>query len=151
MARAIVESPAAALLAVCLGCGSPQLAATPSHPTPPAGVTRYRLPLSGNPLDPEKALRCHARCQEQGTPEGYLECLSRCPGFEQTPGVACAPNEIPPLAACFTARPAPVGSEPRAGSITVAVIGGVALVVGVSSVCASQTEPCSYTGAGLVP
>jgi hypothetical protein len=52
--------------------------------------------------------------------------------------------------ACSAARPAPVGSEPRAG-VVVAVIHDLPVVVGVAAVCASQTEPCSHDGAGLVP
>jgi hypothetical protein len=151
MSRRLVEPAAGALLAVCLGCAGSQ----PGPATPNAGageeVTRFRLPLSDNPIDPGAAFRCHADCQEQDTPDGYLQCLSGCPGFEQTPGIACAPNEIPPLAACFTARPAPEGSEPRTGSVVVAIIRNIPVVVGVAAVCASQTEPCSYGGAGLVP
>jgi len=141
-------------LVACLGCGgsppSPAASAA-THRAAETQVTRLRLLLSQNPVDPGAALRCHADCQRHQTPDGYVECLSACPGFERTPGVACAPNEVPPLAACFTARPAPLGSEPRAGSVVVAVIGDVPLTVGVSAVCASQTEPCSYAGAGLVP
>lgn len=150
MSRRLVETAAAALLAVCLGCAGRQ----PASASPNAGagddVTRFRLPLSSNPIDPGAAFRCHADCQERDTPDGYLQCLSECPGFEQTPGIACAPNEVPPLAACFTARPAPVGAEPRKGSVVVAVH-DIPVVVGVAAVCASQTEPCSYEGAGLVP
>jgi len=150
MSRRLVEPIAFALLAAALGCSSSHRAPA----TPPARaaseVTRFRLLLSENPVDPGEAFRCHGRCQEQGTPEGYLQCLSECPGFEQTPGVACAANEVPPLAACFTARPAPLGSAPRAGSVVVAVIADIPLMVGVAAVCASQTEPCGY-GGGLVP
>jgi hypothetical protein len=151
MSRRPVEPIALALLVVGLGCASnSRPPAAPGAPGAASDVTRFRLLLSDNPVDPREAFRCHGRCQEQGTPEGYLQCLSECPGFEQTPGVACAPNEVPPLAACFTARPAPVGSEPRAGSVVVAVIADIPLMVGVAAVCASQTEPCGY-GGGLVP
>lgn len=151
MSRRAVEPVALALLAVGLGCSSGHLApASPMASGAASDVTRFRLLLSDNPVDPGEAFRCHGRCQERDTPEGYLQCLSECPGFEQTPGVACAPNEVPPLAACFTARPAPVGSEPRPGAVVVAVIADIPLVVGVAAVCASQTEPCGY-GGGLVP
>jgi FlaG/FlaF family flagellin (archaellin) len=44
-----------------------------------------------------------------------------------------------------------LGSEPKTGTVVIAVIANVALVVGLASICASQTEPCSYTGAGLSP
>jgi hypothetical protein len=149
-----IEPLGVGLLAAALGCGSnyPPPAAPSAQPSAAsAEVTRFRLPLSNNSVDPAAALRCHAGCQKSDTPDGYLACLSECPGFERTPGVACAPHEVPPLAACFTARPAPVGSEPRAGSVVVAVIAGVPVMVGVAALCASQTEPCSYAGGGLVP
>jgi hypothetical protein len=142
---------ALALLAVSLGCSGQRPAASAPRVVAPAGVTRYRLLLSENPVDPGAALQCYADCQEQVTPEGYLACLGKCPGYEETPGLACTPNEVPPLAVCFTARPAPVGSEPRAGAVVVKVVGDISLLVGVSSVCASHTEPCSYAGGGLVP
>lgn len=154
MSLRAIEPRVAALLALCVGCGSNHpAAASPSvsNTTAPADVTRFRLLLSDNPVDPGAALRCHADCQDRATPDGYLECLSQCPGFERTPGVACTLNEVPPLAACFTARPAPLGAEPRTGSVVVAVIADIPLVVGLSAVCASQTEPCSYAGAGLGP
>jgi hypothetical protein len=151
MSRRLVEPLAAALFAVGLGCASNYgPAAAPAPPGAAGEVTRFRLLLSDNPVNPGDAFRCHGQCQARDTPEGYLQCLSECPGFEQTPGATCAPNEVPPLAACFTARPAPVGSEPRAGSVVVAVVADIPLVVGVAAVCASQTEPCGY-GGGLVP
>jgi hypothetical protein len=142
----------AAGLVWSLGCGggTPTVAApTVAHDA--AEVTRYRLLLSENTIDPGGAFRCYGACQRQEAPEDYLRCLSECPGFEQTPGIACAPSEVPPLAACFTARPVPVGSEPKTGAVVIAVIANVALVVGLASICASQTEPCSYMGAGLSP
>lgn len=155
MSRRTTELGLLALVAFSAGCAGNHAASAPPvaarAPSSQAEVTRFRLLLSKNPVDPGAALRCHADCQQQATPDGYLECLSACPGFEQTPGASCTADEVPPLAACFTARPAPVGSEPRAGSVVVAVIDDIPLVVGVSAVCASQTEPCSYSGAGLVP
>ncbi|HTV21874.1 MAG TPA: hypothetical protein VMG12_24460 [Polyangiaceae bacterium] len=149
-----IEALGVALLAVALGCAGNRAPAADASARPPAAaaeVTRLRLPLSNNPVDRSAALRCHADCQQRTTPNGYLECLSECPGFERTPGAVCEPDEVPPLAACFTARPAPVGSEPRTGSVVVAVIAGAPIMVGVAAVCASQTEPCSYSGSGLVP
>lgn len=147
----LVEGLAAALLAACLGCGGSQPAAAAPSVANGESQIRFRLLLSSNPVDPGAAFRCHAACQERETPDAYLECLSECPGFERTPGIGCAPDEVPPVAACFTARPAPLGSEPRKGSVIVAVIGDIPVLVGVAAVCASQTEPCSYSGAGLVP
>ena len=149
-ARAI-EGFAACLVVAGLGCGSSQMASSQPHTGEPADVTRLRLPLSENPVDPGAAVRCYGDCQQQATPQGYLECLSSCPGFETTPGVACAPNEVPPLAACFTAHSASLGSEPRPDSLVVAVIDEIPFIVHVAAVCASQTEPCSRAGAGLVP
>lgn len=142
----------AAALVWSLGCGGGTPAASaPDVARQDAEVTRYRLLLRENPVDPGRAFRCYGACQAGETAEDYLQCLSECPGFEQTPGLACAPNEVPPLAACFTARPVPVGSEPKTGAVVIAVIADVAFVVGLTSICASQTEPCSYTGAGLTP
>jgi hypothetical protein len=138
-------------LVASLGCGGGSQPAAAPGPARDAGVTRYRLLLRDNPVDPGQAFRCYGACQQQGTPEAYLQCLAECPGFEETTGVACAPNEVPPVAACFTARPVAVGSEPRKDSVVIAVIANVALVVGLASVCASQTEPCSYVGSGPVP
>jgi hypothetical protein len=144
------------LAAVWLGCSVACAGAAPSATTGglsrnDADVMRYRLLLGENRVDPGQALRCYGACQQRDTPEGYLQCLSECPGFEQTAGVACAPDEVPPRAACFTARPAPVGSEPQAGSVIIGVVANVALIVGLASICASQTEPCAYSAAGLVP
>jgi hypothetical protein len=135
------------------------LACAGSRPEPASGsaaagdadVTRYRLLLHGNPVDPGRAFRCYGACQPRETPEGYIECLAECPGFERTPGVACTPEEVPPVAACFTARAVPRASEPDPNLVVVAIIADVALVVGLAAVCASQTEPCGYAGAGLVP
>jgi hypothetical protein len=116
-----------------------------------ADVTRYRLLLRANPVDPGLAFRCYGACQQRGTPESYVDCLAECPGFERTQGVACTPAEVPPVAACFTARAVPRASEPDPNVVVVAVIADVALVVGLAAVCASQTEPCGNAGAGLVP
>jgi hypothetical protein len=146
-----VERWVAALLIGCLHCAGATPAPVTSAATGgSAEVTRYRLPLRDNPVDPGQALRCYGACQSQDTPEKYLACLAECPGFEQTPGIACAPNEVPPLAACFTARPLAAGSEPDRSSVVIAVVADVAFVVGLASVCASQTEPCAASG-GFVP
>jgi hypothetical protein len=147
-----LERLAAALLIGCLHCaGGRPAPLTSAGAGQTAEVTRYRLLLQQNPVDPGQALRCYGACQSQDSPEKYLSCLAECPGFEQTPGVACAPNEVPPFAACFTARPLAAGSEPNRSSVVIAVVGDIPLVVGLASVCASQTEPCAYTGGGLVP
>jgi hypothetical protein len=140
------------LLALGVACGGSTPAPTSGRSTrPDSNAIRYRLLLHGNAVDPGRALRCYGACQAQPTPEQYLRCLAECPGFEQTPGVACTPDEVPPQAACFTARPIASGSEPDQVGVVIAVIGDVPIAVGLAAVCASQTSPCSYTGAGLVP
>jgi hypothetical protein len=143
--RFIERLPVGCLLC-CIACASATPSATTGSPSrPDPEVTRYRLLLGENPVDPGQALRCYGACQERDTPESYLQCLTECPGFEHTSGVACAPADVPPRAACFTARPVPVGSEPQAGSVIIGVVANVALVVGVAAICASQTEPCAYS------
>jgi hypothetical protein len=108
-----------------------------------AGLVRYRLPLRHNSVDAGQALRCYADCQSKQTPPEYLECLKACPGFETTPGSACEPNEVPPLAACFTARQLEPSSEPQPGSVVIGVLSGFTFVVGLASVCASSETQCS--------
>jgi hypothetical protein len=112
---------------------------------------RYRLPLRANSVSSSAALHCYASCQPETTPEAYLACLEQCPGFERTPGVACSPEEVPPVAACFTARALPTGDQPGTGLIVIAVVANVALVVGLAAVCASQDSPCTYMEAGVLP
>lgn len=142
-----------ALLACALAwaCAAAPNGTAESPDTSDASVVRYRLRLSENPVDSSAAYHCYTACQPQETPEGYLECLSECPGFERTPGVACLPNEVPPVAACFTARTQPVGSEPQPGVIVIGVVADVPLVVGLASVCAAQESPCSYSQGGFPP
>jgi hypothetical protein len=106
------------------------------------GVARYRLRLRHNPVSPGDAFRCYGRCQAQPTPQGYLECLGQCPGFEITPDVPCAKYEIPPLAACVTVRKIPKQREPPAGVVVLATVGAFLLVVGLSSLCASSSSQC---------
>jgi hypothetical protein len=152
MSRRHAEWLAALGLAASVACaGSRQEPALGGAGSGDADVTRYRLLLRANPVDPGLAFRCYGACQQRETPESYIECLAECPGFERTPGVACTPAEVPPVAACFTAREVPRASEPDPNVVVVAVIAEVALVVGLAAVCASQAEPCAYAGAGLVP
>lgn len=138
------------LCILALSCGGSGPSPATANAVSASDVLRYRLPLRDNPVDPGQAFRCYGACQEQPTPDVYIECLARCPGFERTRGVACTPSDVPPVAACFTARPLQAGSEPSRESVVV-VIYGVPVSIGLSAVCASQTEPCSYSGAGLVP
>jgi len=120
-----------------------------SRLVPPASIssntpetTRYRLRLHDNPVDSAQAFHCYTACQSEGTPEGYLRCLEACPGFETTANAACTPAEVPPEAACFTVRSVDRGTEPQPGTIIIGVVAGVALVVGLASVCASAHSQC---------
>jgi hypothetical protein len=137
------------LAALCLvwSCASGAGGAGPTQPAGGSELVRYRLLLRDNPVDAGGAFRCYTKCQPQTTPEGYLACLEACPGYETTRGVACTPEEVPPLAVCFTARPAPAQSEPEPGSILVGTLAGVPLMVGMSAVCASSHSQCY----GVVP
>jgi hypothetical protein len=114
-------------------------------------AVRYRLRLRENPVDPGQAFRCYGQCQSQGSPQGYLECLTECPGFEITQGMRCDSHEVPPVAACFTARQVPLKSEPGPGWLVLAVIANVALVVTLASVCASSSSQCGYGYPGYYP
>ena len=81
-----------------------------TSPRPPVSsdsesdVTRYRLRLRDNPVDPEGAFHCRGECQGAETLDSYLTCLSECPGFEVTLGVACDVDDVLPAAVCITAR-----------------------------------------------
>lgn len=111
---------------------------------PRGAVTRYRLLLRDNPVDPGEAFRCYGRCQAQETPTGYLKCLIDCPGFEITQGAACERYEVPPVAACFNARRIPRRAEVEPGYVVIAVVANVALVVALASLCASSDSQCGY-------
>jgi hypothetical protein len=148
-----LQRTVAALLiaAQSLGCGG----STGGAAAPPSGsgarlqpgLVRYRLPLRENPLSPERAFHCYADCQAKPEPRAYLSCLQACPGFETTPGVACMPEEVPPVAACFTAREANRAIEQDNGDVVIATIAGVVLVVALASVCASSSSTqCSLGG-----
>lgn len=111
------------------------------------GLVRYRLPLRENSVSPEQAFHCYSECQVKPEPREYLSCLQACPGFETTPGVACMPEEVPPVAACFTAREANSAVEQDNGDVVIATIAGVVLVVALASVCASSSSTqCSLGG-----
>jgi hypothetical protein len=125
----------------CSGAAGPSATADDRDES---GVARYRLPLRYNAVDPGQAFRCYGQCQSEPSPTGYLQCLSRCPGFEITEGRRCADNEVPPLAACFTVRQIPKQAEPSPGWVVLAVIANVALIVTLASVCASSSSQCGY-------
>jgi hypothetical protein len=129
-----------------LACSSASGAASGARAgSPVAGsssVIRYRLPLHANPIDAGEAFRCYTRCQSQTQPAEYVECLRACPGFETTPGVACEPDEVPPVSACFTAHKVPVSSEPQRDGVVVGSMAGFTLIVALASVCASSEAHC---------
>ena len=89
-----------------------------------------------------KHFRCYGRCQDRPDPKTYLKCLSACPGFEETRGVACEKYGFPLEAACLTARDICASAEVPPGLIVLAVVGAVMLVVGASSLCASSSSQC---------
>ena len=133
-----------AIITIISACGGSSHSATSADGLSDPGVARYRLPLRYNSVDPGQAFRCYGHCQEQTSPQGYLQCLSECPGFEVTQGVRCADDEVPPLAACFTVRQVAAGTEPSPGWVVLAVIANVALIVTLASVCASSSSQCGY-------
>lgn len=131
------------LLAGCLACSGSQK--SPASALRDPEVVRYRLLLRDNPVDKDGAFRCYGRCQSEPTPDGYLQCLQGCPGFEITSGVKCASYEVPPVAACFTARKVPLKDEMDPSLVVLAVVANVAIVVALASVCAStSTNQCGY-------
>ena len=126
------------LMALLLGCGNK------SAQTPKRGgdTVRYRLLLRDNPVNPAEASRCYGSCQSARTPKAYVECLSACPGFETTPGEYCSNTEVPPVAACLTARKIPLGKETPPGLVVLAVVGQFALVVGAAALCNVSSSQC---------
>jgi hypothetical protein len=136
-------STVATVVALCVACSNAQRGANAPRGDPSDAV-RYRLRLRENPVDSGAAFRCYGACQAQTAPKAYIECLNQCPGFEVTAGEACAPYEVPPVAACFTARKVPYRKEMDPGLIVVAVIANVALVIGLASLCASSSSQCGY-------
>jgi hypothetical protein len=142
----------APLLVVAVACGgrgvnSPSTTGTNVDP----GAIRYRLKLRHNRVDPGAAFRCYGACQDAPSPKEYVECLSACPGFEKTPGMACDPMETPPESACLTVRKVPLSKEPDPGLVVLAVIGQVALVVGAASVCKASSSRCQSPPLGMPP
>ena len=134
-----------ALLAmVSAACGGSSRSAGSADDLSDPEVARYRLPLRHNSVDPGQAFRCYGGCQSQTSPQGYLQCLGGCPGFDVTQGVRCADDEVPPIAACFTVRQIPASSEPKPGWVVLAVLANVALIVTLASVCASSASQCGY-------
>lgn len=139
------RSPLVALIvAVCVACAGAGSRPESASDLSDADAARYRLQLRHNPVDPGQAFRCYGQCQSQEAPQGYLKCLMECPGFDITPGVRCAADEVPPIAACFTVRQVPRQSEPSPGWVVLAVIANVALIVTLASVCASSPSQCGY-------
>ena len=131
------------MLTLSLSCGGARKGAS-KPPKYDPNVARYRLLLRENPIDSGEAFRCFGACQELTQPDAYLECLSKCPAFEVTKGVACAPYEVPPETACITARRLPAKQEIDAAYKVVAVIAGVALIVALGVPCTSSITCGAY-------
>jgi len=140
------------LLGLALACSGPARRSAAAAKSRAAGpVVRYRLLLRDNQHDPGEAFRCYGRCQAQADPKEYLACLSSCPGFEVTNGAVCERYEVPPEAACLTARKLPASSAVPPGFVVLAVIGGFMMVVGAASLCASTSTQCSTYGVPRFP
>jgi hypothetical protein len=136
------------LLSLSLSCGGTPRRKGAGYPRPPDprdNATRYRLRLRENAVDPGEAFRCFGSCQEQQTPKGYLDCLSRCPGFEVTQHEYCTKDEVPPVAACFTVRKIKRTPKPPDALVVIAVIGSFLLVIGAESLCATAHSQCGYS------
>lgn len=135
-----------ALLVACLSCGGGRKRTLTSLQYRDPDTVRYRLRLRDNPEHPGEAFRCYGSCQSQTTPAGYVACLRQCPGFEIDPGYRCAEYEVPPVAACLTARKIQLKGEPDPGLLVLSVItAGVVVAVGMSSLCAASTSTqCNY-------
>lgn len=110
-----------------------------------ADVIRYRLPLRENPVDSGEAFRCYGACQPEETPVGYLECLRKCPGFDTTHGLTCADYEVPPYAACITARKLRPDEELAPGWVALGTMAGVLVAVSLASLCSSSSS-CNNWG-----
>jgi hypothetical protein len=134
----------ALLLIGCFACSSAASHVQTASDLEDPNAARYRLLLRENPVDPGQAFRCYGQCQVQSSPEGYLQCIAACPGFEITQGMRCSDHDVPPISACFTVRQIPKQSEPAPGWVVLAVLANVALIVTLASVCASSSSQCGY-------
>jgi hypothetical protein len=126
------------LLVGLLGCNSVPAKAPPKRDD----TIRYRLLLRDNAVSPRDALHCYSGCQSTRTPKQYVECLSQCPGWEETDGEYCSKSEVPPVAACLTVRKVSAKKEPPPGMVVLTVIGEIALVVGAASLCSVSSSQC---------
>jgi hypothetical protein len=116
------------------------------------GATRYRLLLRDNPVNAGDAFRCYGSCQESRTPSDYVDCLSKCPGFEVTPDEYCSHTEVPPVAACLTVRKLPKREKVDPGLVVLAVVGSFLLVVSAGALCSSSRSQCgTYPPPGYAP
>ena len=130
------------LAMACSGPASSRKRASAAKAGTAGSVVRYRLLLRENKVDSGEAFRCYGHCQDELDSKAYLACLSACPGFEVTHGAVCEKYEIPPEAACLTARQIPASTVVPPGLVVLAVIGAVMVVVGASSLCALSSSQC---------
>jgi hypothetical protein len=148
--KAVVVSALVPLLVSNLTCGGSSSDSRSAAAFDP-DVARYRLLLRENPVDPGEAFRCYGGCQSHTQPDRYLGCLAKCPAFEVTEGVACRAEEVPPVAACITARRLPDQKEVPPGYVVVAVLAQVALIVALGAACSDATNCGAYYFAELPP
>jgi hypothetical protein len=135
----------ALLLVALAACNEPKTAIAGGEDP---DAVRYRLELRDNAVDPGAAFRCYGNCQSAGSPDSYLDCLSKCPGFEVTQGATCAKTEIPPETVCLTGRKLRPNEQANTGQVVVATLAGIAIVVAAASLCASSSSQCGYYGHG---
>ena len=128
------------LLALSLACAGSAKSKAKKRSKYDPNVARYRLLLRANPVDPGEAFRCHGGCQELTAPDEYLGCLTKCPAFEVTQGYACAPVDVPPVAACITARRLNSKDEIPPGFAVIGVIANIALIAALVSVSAPNSN-----------
>lgn len=132
--------------ALALGCaGSQSHHESVRDPYDP-GAVRYRLLLRENPVDPGEAFRCYGDCQSEPSPQGYLDCVMRCPGADTTAGVHCAQTDVPPVAECFTVRKVKVEKGAPVAYLVLEVLGDYLLIVALDALCAYSTSRCQDYG-----
>lgn len=136
--RSSARSALCGMLIALVGCNS----AEAKHPKRDDNTVRYRLLLRENPVSPQEASHCYAACQPKPTPKEYVDCLAQCPGFEITPGEYCSNTEIPPVAACITARKYPANKELPTGLVVLAIVGSFVLAATAVSMCSVQSSQC---------
>jgi hypothetical protein len=125
---------------------APAPARTSVQPANGRGTIRYRLLISGNPVDPARAFRCYGGCRQAPTEAVYLECLSQCPGFEVEADATCGPDEGIPNSVCIVHGPPAPRDEPSTGAVLAAVILNVVVLFSLVSICNASASQCGGYG-----